>query len=105
MLAVKSRNVKIKVLNDSKEVALIVYITTFAAVEMAIMGIAMSNYNNVGESLFTGHILLAATAVVVITFVPKVCCACACVIATYTTSKHLLIHNTASAHALCHCCN
>ena len=73
MLAVKSRNVKIKVLNDSKEVALIVYITTFAAVETAIMGSALQNYNNVGESLFTGHLLVATTAVVVITFVPKVC--------------------------------
>ena len=86
MLAVKSRNVKIKVLNDSKEVALIVYITTFAAVETAIMGTALQNYNNVGESLFTGHMLLATTAIVVITFVPKVCYACACVIVT--TSKH-----------------
>ena len=103
MLAVKSRIVKIKVLNDSKEVALIVYITTFAAVETAIVGIALGNYKNVGESLFIGHMLVATTAIVVIIFVPKVCYACAYVIATYTTSKHLLIHNTASA--LCHCCN
>ena len=73
MLAVKSRNVKIKVLNDSKEVALIVYITTFAAVETAIMAFVLQNYNNVCESLFTGHLLIATTAVVVITFVPKVC--------------------------------
>ena len=91
MLAVKSRNVKIKVLNDSKEVALIVYITTFAAVETAIMGTALQNYNNVSESLFTGHLLLATTAAVVITFVPKVCYACACVIVAI--SKHLLIQN------------
>ena len=99
MLAVKSRHVKIKVLNDSKEVVLIVYITTFAAVEAAIMTFVLQNYNNVGESLVTGHLLLATTAVVVITFVPKVCYACACVIAT--TSKHLLIQNT-YIHAV-HC--
>ena len=96
----KSRNVKIKVLNDSKEVALIVYITTFAAVETAIMGTALQNYNNVGESLFTGHMLIATTAVVVITFVPKVCYACACIIVT-TTANMKYVH---TCSALCHCC-
>ena len=93
MLAVKSRHVKIKVLNDSKEVALIVYITTFAAVEAAIMTFVLQN--NVSKSLFTGHTLVATTAVVIITFVPKVCYAhnymhtCMCKIVS--TSKHLLI--------------
>ena len=104
MLAVKSRHVKIKVLNDSKEVALIVYITTFAAVETAIMTFVLQNYNNVGESLFTGHTLVATTAAVVITFVPKVCYACACVIATYNIQTPADTKYVRTCSALCHCC-
>lgn len=72
VLAVRSRNVKIKVLNDSKEVALIVYITTIVAVETAILGSVLQDYNNISESLFTGHLLVATSAVVGLVFVPKV---------------------------------
>lgn len=72
VLAVRIRNVKIKVLNDAKEVVAIVYFTTIAIVETMIIGAALQSYNNVSESLFTGHLLVSTSAVVGFTFIPKV---------------------------------
>ena len=73
MLAVRIRNVKIKVVNDSKEIAVITYFTTIALVETLLLGLVLQDYNNVSEALSTGHILLAASAVVGLIFIPKVC--------------------------------
>ena len=63
---------KIRVLNDSKEIVTIVYFTTIALVETMIIGAVLQSYNNVSEALFTGHLLIATSAVVGLTFIPKV---------------------------------
>ena len=72
VLAVRTRNVKIKVLNDAKEIIAVVYFTTIAMVETMIMGTVLQDYNTVSESLFTGHLLVATSVVIGLTFIPKV---------------------------------
>ena len=72
VLAVRIRNVKIRVLNDSKEVVTIVYFTSIMIVETLIVGIVLQDYNNIAESLFTGHLLVNTSAVIGLTFIPKV---------------------------------
>ena len=63
---------KIKVLNDSKEVVTIIYFTTIMIVETLVIAIVLGDYNNVSESLFTGHLLVNTSAVIGLTFIPKV---------------------------------
>ena len=72
VLAVRIRNVKIKVVNDSKEIVVIVYFTTIAIVESFLLGLVLQDYNNVSEALSIGHVLLAASVGVGLIFIPKV---------------------------------
>ena len=72
MLAVKIRNVKIKAVNDAKEIVVIVYFSTIAIVESFLLGLVLQDYNNVSEALSLGHVLLAASAAVGLIFIPKV---------------------------------
>ena len=72
VLAVKIRNVKIKAVNDAKEIAVIVYFSTIAIVESFLLGLVLQDYNNVSDALSLGHVLLAASAAVGLIFIPKV---------------------------------
>jgi len=72
VLALKSRKIAIKVINDSKEIRTIVYITSFIALEMLILYFVVGNFNNTRVSLHIGHLLAATMVVLLITFIPKV---------------------------------
>ena len=72
MLAVRIRNVKIKVVNDSKEIAVIVYFTTIAVLEVLILALVLPG-NHISIVLSSGHLVLTASAIVGLTFIPKVC--------------------------------
>ena len=74
ILAIMNRKVTIKVLNDSREITTIVYITSFAALEMLILYFVIGDFNNANASLYTGHLLAAATATILIIYIPKVRC-------------------------------
>ena len=72
ILAVKTRNVKIKAVNDSKDVIDIVYIVALASVCMMIFAYVLQDYSNIGTGFFIVSMLLGATGTITLTFVPKV---------------------------------
>ena len=71
VLTLRIRKVKIKAVNDSKEIAMMVYFTTIAAVESLLLEILLQGIH-LTKVLSTAHVMGAATVVVVLTFVPKV---------------------------------
>ena len=72
ILAFITRRVKIKVLNDSKSVAVIIYTTSVVLVALVIISFTLDSYVVVQEILFSGGIMLATTVILVFIFVPKV---------------------------------
>ena len=72
VLAFQTRKVKIPVLNDSKFVAALVYISSIVFVVLALDTFSLRGYINVGKATFSGGILLLATSFLTLTFVPKV---------------------------------
>ena len=73
ILALATSKVKIKVLNDSKEMAIIIYTTSVVLLVLAIITFGLNSYSIVTEVLFSGGIMLATTIVLALLFVPKVC--------------------------------
>ena len=72
VLALQTRKVKIKALNDAKVIAALIYISSIVLVILAVVTFALGDYINTNEALFTGGILVAATMFLVLIFVPKV---------------------------------
>lgn len=72
VLAIRTRNVKIKGLNDSKEIMAIIYITTIVDVELILVTILLRDYSNIRILLFTGGIIFGTTIAVALVFIPKV---------------------------------
>ena len=72
ILAIKTRNIKIKAVNDSKDVIDIVYIVAVVSVCMLVFSYVLQDYNNIGIGFVTISMLLAATGTITLTFVPKV---------------------------------
>ena len=72
VLALQTRKVKIKALNDAKVIAALIYITSIVLVILAVSTFALGEYINVNEVLFTGSLLVAAIMFLVLIFVPKV---------------------------------
>ena len=66
-----NHNVKIKVVNDSKEIAVIVYFTTLTIMESLVLGLLVPR-NHASTILNIGLIMTAATVIIGVTFVPKV---------------------------------
>ena len=71
VLTLRIRKVKIKAVNDSKEIAMMVYFTTIAAVESLLLVVLLQGIY-LAKVLSEAHIMGAATVIVVLTFVPKV---------------------------------
>ena len=72
VLAVANRNVKIEVLNDFKEMSVIVYTVTIMLVPMFAVTYGVSMYTTISEALLSGAIMSATTVFLFFTFVPKV---------------------------------
>ena len=72
VLIFQTRRVKIKALNDSKTVAVIVYINTLALVEIVVVSFASGGYPNVTEALISCGLLVSAHAILILTFTPQV---------------------------------
>ena len=73
VLALLTRGVKIKVLNESKEISAIIYILTILVMEMFVFAILLGSNNDLQEGLFNSHMALAAIVVLSFLFIPKVC--------------------------------
>lgn len=71
ILAVRTRKVKIKALNDSKFVAAVIYVTSIVLLLMVVVTFALSRYRNVAEVVFSGALMLGTTAFLCLMFVPK----------------------------------
>ena len=73
VLALQTRKVTIKALNDAKVIAALIYVSSILLVILAVVTFALGDYINVNEVLFTGGLLVAAIMFLVLIFVPKVC--------------------------------
>ena len=71
-LAFRTRKVEIKVLNDAKYVAFIIYLTSFIIVIMIICAVLLSNYLNADGAVFGGLLYIFITTVLSVLFIPKV---------------------------------
>ena len=72
ILAIQTRKVHIKVLNDSKEVAAIIYITSIVLVMLVIVTFTLDEYQNVREALVSGGFIIVAVVVLICIFATKV---------------------------------
>ena len=71
-MAFHTRRVKIKVLNDSKEIAVIIYINSIILALLMVVEFALSNFHEVHAALFGLALLVAPTIFLTLVFVPKV---------------------------------
>lgn len=72
VFALQTRKVKIKALNESKEVTVIIYVSSIILVGLVIVSFALRSYKNVTEALFSGGLIAANTTFLLVVFVPKV---------------------------------
>ena len=72
VLAIQTSNVKVKVLNDSKYIAALIYISSIVLITRAVAVFAVPNLLNVREAIFSGGIILISTAILSLVFIPKV---------------------------------
>ena len=72
VLAFQTRKVKILILNDSKPVAALVYISSIALVMMVLITFTLRDYINVIAAVFNGGIIVLATVFLILIFTPKV---------------------------------
>ena len=72
MVAFQTRKVKVSMLNDSKFVAALVYISNIVLVLLALVTFAFGGYKNVVAGIFCGGILVLATVFLILMFIPKV---------------------------------
>ena len=72
LLAFQTRKVKIKGLNDSKYVAIVIYISSIVLVVLALVTFSLRIYINIRTGIFVAGILILTSFILVLIFVPKV---------------------------------
>ena len=72
IVAFQTRKVKIPILNDSKVVTALVYISSIVLVLLALVTYAFGGYINVAAGVFCGGVLVLATVFLILMFIPKV---------------------------------
>ena len=70
--AIKTRKVKIKVLNDAKWISIIIYVTSFLLAVTLIGAFALSSFLNTDAAMFSTGLIIVAFLVLCILFIPKV---------------------------------
>lgn len=71
-MAFHTRKVKIKALNDSKEIAVIIYINSITLSLLALVEFALNDNHEVYAVLFGLALLVGATLFLTLLFTPKV---------------------------------
>ena len=71
-MAFHTRRVKIKALNDSKEIAVIIYINSITLALLSVVEFALNAYHEVYAALFGLALLVGATLFLTLIFIPKV---------------------------------
>ncbi len=72
VLAIQTRKVKIKLLNDSKYIAAGIYICSIAVLFIGVIVFIPDHLINIEEALFSGSLLVATTSFLALIFIPKV---------------------------------
>ena len=72
MLAIRTRKVKISILNDSKYITAIVYVSSLVLVVMMLVTFVSGNLQNLNEAFFSAGLLLSTYIFLGLTFIPKV---------------------------------
>ena len=72
ILAFQTRKVKINVLNDSKSVTALIYISSIVLVVIVLITFILRGYINISAGVFYGGIILLATIFLLLMFIPKV---------------------------------
>ena len=72
ILAFQTRKVRIPILNDSKSVAALIYISSIVLVVIVLITFILRGYLNVSAAMFYGGIILLATIFLIFIFIPKV---------------------------------
>ena len=67
-----TRRVKINILNDSKSVATLIYISSIVLAVIVLVTFILRSYINVSAALFSGGIIVLATVFLLLMLVPKV---------------------------------
>ena len=70
--AVRLRKVHIQVLNDSKYMAVIIYLSTMIIIVMLVGIVALDDFINADAAVFAGGVMLYTSVVLCLTFIPKV---------------------------------
>ena len=71
-MAFHTRRIKIKALNDSKEIAVIIYINSITLSLLTFVEFALNTYHEVYAALFGLSLLVGATLLLALLFIPKV---------------------------------
>ena len=72
ILAFQTRKVRINVLNDSKSVTALIYISSIVLVVIVLITFILRGYINISAGVFSGGIILLATIFLLLIFIPKV---------------------------------
>ena len=74
ILAFQTRKVRIPILNDSKSVTALIYISSIVLVVIVLITFILRGYINICAAMFSGGVILLATFFLVLSFIPKVSC-------------------------------
>ena len=72
ILAFQTRKVKITVLNESKSVTALIYISSIVLVVIVLITFILRSYINLSTAVFSGGIIILATFFLGLSFIPKV---------------------------------
>ena len=72
LLAFQTRKVKITVLNESKSVTALIYISSIVLVVIVLITFILRSYINLSAAVFSGGIIILATFFLGLSFIPKV---------------------------------
>ncbi len=72
VLAIQTRKIKIKLLNDSKYIAAVIYICSIAVFFIGSIVFIPDHLINIEEAFFSGSLLVATTFFLALIFIPKV---------------------------------
>lgn len=72
VLAVLTRKINIKALNDYKYISAITYVSFVLLVTMLVSAITLDEYLNADAAVFSGVLFIFSTVVLTLTFIPKV---------------------------------
>ena len=91
IFAIRTRKVKIKALNDAKEISVIIYITSVVLTIMVIGVITLDNFRNADAAVFSLGLIVVSTIVLLLLFIPKVSSVSVCLSVCLCLSAYLCV--------------